>query len=105
MTKKKMSLPAAIKLSGLNLDQVKETQRLARRVWDYIAGDCLEANGGKDIPKAQVVELVLDAMNMNMATHDAAILAFVQNRPWRIEQSRALKAIGTAAFPYGRYGM
>jgi len=55
-----------LKRSGLTLDELKEFRQAARNTWQTIGYDIIEANDGKDIPRAEVIEVTLDADYMVM---------------------------------------
>jgi hypothetical protein len=120
MKTKKPTLKRAIQISGLSPAQVKEIQQAAHRVWDYIGDDCLQAYAEQEgtcpsLPRADVVELVLDADRLEMhgwserangrTKRDPAITAFIKNHPYTIERADALEVIVTAGFPFAKYGM
>jgi hypothetical protein len=70
------------------------------RVWQAIGADILECNGGQAMPRAEVVEIVMDANYLEMYSGIPAedIKAF-RALPYD-EQDK----IATAAFTYASYG-
>lgn len=72
----------------------------ARKVWEDKGADVLEANGGADLPRAHVVEFVLDAGQMEEElSGNPALLA-----KFRALDYRARIAAVRPAFPFARYG-
>lgn len=56
-----MTLKQAQKKFPLTDNELKYLHEAAQDVWNYIAGDCLDASEGKDMRRSHVLEVVCDA--------------------------------------------
>lgn len=88
-------------------DQLKVLSRVFHAVWDEIAYDILQAvqeMDGKDwIPRAEVVEMVLDAdrpTDFCKTPEEKELYKKLRELPFA-----ELNKIVTEMFPYARYGM
>ena len=89
---------------GITPDELEALCMAADRTWQHIAYDILDANGGKDIPRSQVIEVVMDADAIASNNHNlpANVKAVLGN--W--EKSAAIKeALKAFVFLHSRYGM
>ncbi len=85
-------------------DQTKRFRYAARRTWDIIGEDifaaCEEQGESTTLPRADVVELVLDAdhieTNGSLSKEDIAL--------WRSLTSKQQNEIVLSAFPHALYG-
>lgn len=105
-----MKFEAAVKKSGLTLEQVKDFQTAARRTWDEVGGDVLtavqESGEGDSISRSHVIEIVLDANYMDRHISDKSILSWA-NQPWKTAPKdlyEVKKSLILPSFPSIRYG-
>ena len=88
---------------ALTPEQLKLVEGLVRRTWQYIASDLIEANDGKSIPKAEVVECTLDADRLEYDARkpeEKEALKVFRNLPFKKQDKIAGDALG----PYKRFG-
>src|ERR1035441_4925713 len=90
---------------GLTVEDAESICGCALATWDYIGYDCLMTNDGKDIPRAEVIECVMDADHtvtrgglMLTVAAKAVIRSYDYSDP-------IAKLLTEFAFPYSRYGM
>ena len=69
MAIRKLTDATLCKRLKLTPEGLKELRRAAQQTWKYIGYDILQANGEQDIPRAEVIEVVLDADHITMACH------------------------------------
>lgn len=75
-------------------------EQALNNTWQAIGHDILEATGGEAIPRADVVEVVLDANYLEMYGG----LSADEVKAFRALSYNKQKAIARNAFPFGRYG-
>jgi len=96
------------KILNLTPEQLKELQDAAWITWNNIGYDCIQANNGKDIPRNQVIEIVLDAdhivsNNPRLSPEVHGALKYVDG--YSEQKQKAKYAAMKLAFPCSRYGM
>jgi hypothetical protein len=79
-------------------EEIASIQAAARATWDYIGSDVLSATG-KDMPRAHVIEVVLDANRLDQHLLCKELLA----RFYRLPYAARIKLV-KPAFPYAKYG-
>lgn len=90
--------------AALSPEQKKLLQSIAHRVWEEIASDVMsavdEGGGGTSIPRADVIEVVLDAGRFEDDVKKKApeLLAWVEAASYK-----ELIALVRPAFPYAEY--
>ena len=92
-----------LKQTGFTEQELWEIQSVARQVWEYIAGDVMQAvqeEGKSSIPRSHVMELVLDAGRLEERLR--ARNRSLAERFAALDYKDAQKVI-KPAFPYGRY--
>jgi hypothetical protein len=90
---------------GLTIPDLETLCNAAAQTWQYIGCDCLQAMGGKDIRRAVVIELVLDADHI--LTNSARNLSEEVKGVLRSHLFGGIltKVLKDFVFPYDRYGM
>ena len=95
-----------IKNRGLNKmsfsqDELSNIQSALNRTWQTIGGDVIEANNGKSISRAEVIEVVLDANYLDLnGKLDKELLKKFQSLSYK----KRCK-IAKETFTYSKYGM
>ncbi len=88
----------------LTEEQTKMVAQQVMATWQIIGYDLLQANDGKSIPRAEVIECVLDADRLEADARTpemkAALKAF---RAFPYEAQK--KLAGTALGPFKRFGL
>ena len=87
---------------GLTLAQLKTIQIEAHKVYQEIGADLAEANGGKSMRRADVVEVVLDAGRVEQGIVDPALRRWFQQERFLYSLDRFYEAVA-AGFPYPLY--
>jgi len=98
----------AVKLAkklGISDADFQALIRAAQDTWQYIGYDILQANDGKDIPRAEVIDVVLDAdyivsNNPKLPEPVKTIL-----KSYDPEKMPFIREAMKLAFPYAHYGM
>ena len=105
-----MTFAQAVKKSGLTTEQVKVFQSAAKRTWEYVGYDVLasvaEMEDDTSIPRADVIEIVLDANYMDQFL-DSTLKSW-KNQSWETRSKdhyEVQKALLKPAFGFSRYGM
>jgi hypothetical protein len=103
------------KLFPLSAEEASLLKGAAHAVWNYIGGDCIEANGGRDLPRAHVIELVHDADRLSEEVRTQRRRAGSPAMPvldalfppkWTPEASAGIDYfLKTEVFLYKRYGL
>ena len=89
----------------MDKDMKKRMERMARRTWDQIAGDCLVNEDGIpdesiSMPRDDVMEIVCDADHMSMYGNDKEAYEAWKALPSYDEKREAIGG----AFTYESYG-
>lgn len=94
---------------GLTLEQLKAIHDLANATYQYIGFDLAEANGGKAMKRADLVEVVLDANYMETADSQGGpkrltpeLREWLSTKASKFPLAHVYEAVG-AAFPYPEY--
>jgi hypothetical protein len=91
---------------GIDVVDAESICRCASGIWDYIGFDCLEANGGKDMRRSEVIEVVMDASHMTTGDSrkrlTAPALALLQSYQHSDDIAALLKEF---EFTHALYGM
>lgn len=98
---------------GLTLEQLKRLQEAAHATYGAIGADLAEANGGKAIKRADLVEVVQDANHMehfglrggwseNTRRLNQELLAWIKTERQKYKLEHVYEAVA-AGFPYPAY--
>lgn len=83
----------------LSAEMRKRCVSAIRETWQQIGGDILDANGGGDMDREDVIEVVLDADNVLLNSRDHEAAKVLDGLPYEVQNE-----IGREAFPAKRYG-
>lgn len=89
-------------------DERELVRASAKCVWEEIALDCLQANGGKDMSRSEVIELALDAGRLEeMIKRKREDPLATDDLVRRITECGydQLVAVVRPAFPHKKYGL
>ncbi len=90
--------------SEFTVEEQARLRSMMNGVWQYIGYDVLQLEGGKSIPRAEVIELVLDAGRLEeqygREPEDAALLKRFRAMPYKAQDNLA-----KTFFRFTRYGM